>query len=172
MNIVLIGYRGTGKSVVSAQLCKALNMKHLVMDQEIVKKAGMTIPEFVDQFGWDKFRDFETQVALKAADMDNAVIDTGGGVIERPENIPALKKNSIVVWLKASAGVIVKRIQSDTDRPALTRDKSFTEEVTEVLLKRLPKYSDAADHEIETDNLTPEQITDEIIKILGNDSGR
>ena len=60
MNIVLIGYRGTGKSVVGELLAQKLNRETISMDAEIVRKAGMSIPEFVEQNGWPKFRDLET----------------------------------------------------------------------------------------------------------------
>ena len=99
------------------------------------------------------------------AALDNIIIDTGGGVIERPENVEALKINSNIFWLKASVDSIVARIQGGMERPALTSGKTFTEEVAEVLEQRIPKYKRAAQYAIDTDDLTPEQVTDRIIKI-------
>jgi shikimate kinase len=165
MNIVLIGYRGTGKSVVGELLALRLRMPCIGMDAEIVKKVGMSIPEIVEKYGWQKFRDMESEEAQKLAGLDNIIIDTGGGVIERPENIEALKTNSCIFWLKASVDAIVLRIQGDTERPALTSGKTFTEEVTEVLERRIPKYKSAAQYEIDTDELTPEQVAGRIIEI-------
>jgi shikimate kinase len=168
MNIVLIGYRGTGKSVVGEILARRLNMDYVGMDAAIVERAGMSIPQFVEKSGWPGFRDLETQVALDLAGRDNLIVDTGGGVIERPENIPALEKNGCVFWLKASVDTIVRRIQGDDQRPALTEGKSFTEEVAEVLEKRVSKYQAAARHTIGTDALTPEQVADEVIRLLNS----
>jgi shikimate kinase len=170
MNIVLIGYRGTGKSVVGELLAARLRMQCIGMDAEIVKRAGMSIPEIVEKHGWQKFRDIESEEARELSGFDNIVIDTGGGVIERPENIEALKTNSRIFWLKASVDRIVSRIQGGTERPALTAGKTFTEEVTEVLERRIPKYKNAAQYEIDTDGLTPEQVADRIIKIWKEDS--
>jgi shikimate kinase len=170
MNIVLIGYRGTGKSVVGELLAARLRMQCIGMDAEIVKRAGMSIPEIVEKHGWRKFRDIESEEARELSGFDNIVIDTGGGVIERPENIEALKTNSRIFWLKASVDRIVSRIQGGTERPALTAGKTFTEEVTEVLERRIPKYKNAAQYEIDTDELTPEQVADRIIKIWKEDS--
>ncbi|PXF56878.1 MAG: shikimate kinase [Deltaproteobacteria bacterium] len=166
MNIVLIGYRGTGKSVVGELLAARLRMQRIGMDAKIVKRAGMSIPEIVEKYGWQKFRDIESEEARKLAGLDNVVIDTGGGVIERPENIEALQTNSCIFWLKASVDTIVSRIQGDSERPALTAGKTFTEEVTEVLERRLPKYKSAAQYEIDTDDLTLEQVVDRVIEIL------
>ena len=165
MNIVLIGYRGTGKSVVGKLVAEALGMQCISMDGRIVERAGMSIPDIVENQGWSAFRDMESEVARELAKADNIIIDSGGGVIERPENIDALGVNSRIVWLKASVGVIVSRIQGDTERPSLTGGKSFTEEVAEVLERRTPKYKNAAHYEIDTDHLTPEQVADRIIEI-------
>lgn len=165
MNIVLIGYRGTGKSVVGEILAKRLNMQCIGMDAEIVKKAGMPIPEIVEKYGWPKFRDIESELAREFSERDKVIIDTGGGVIERPENIEALRNNAVIFWLKASVDVIVSRIEDGTERPALTEGKTFTDEVAEVLEQRIPKYQAAGQHEIDTDNLTPEQIADRIVDL-------
>jgi shikimate kinase len=165
MNIVLIGYRGTGKSAVAEILSNALQMKSIGMDAEIVKRAGISIPEIVEKYGWPRFRDMEAELAREIGTKDNIIIDTGGGVIERPENIEDLRRNGLTFWLKASVGVIVKRIETGTGRPALTKGKSFTEEVTEVLEKRIPKYLSAACYDIDTDNITPDEVAARIVEI-------
>ncbi len=165
MNIVLIGYRGTGKSVVGDILAERLGMKCLGMDAEIVKKAAMPIPDIVEKYGWTKFRDMESELAKELSRLDNVIIDTGGGIVERPENIEALRHNAVIFWLKASVEVIVPRIADGTERPALVKGKTFTEEVAEVLERRVLKYQDASRHEIDTDHLTPEQVADRIVEL-------
>lgn len=165
MNIVLIGYRGTGKSEVGNILAWRLDMEYVGMDAAIVARAGMPIPEIVAQHGWPYFRDLESAEARELAGRDNLVIDTGGGVIERPENIEVLQENACVIWLQASVPTIVARIGGDTERPALTAGKTFTEEVAEVLERRTPLYQSAAHHAIDTDALTPEQVADRIIEV-------
>ena len=167
MNIVLIGYRGTGKSVVGAIVAERLGMKCIAMDEKIVERVGMPIPEFVEKYDWLAFRNVESEVARELSGVDNIVIDSGGGVIERSENINALHTNGIIVWFKASVGVIVSRIEGSTERPSLTGAKSFTDEVEEVLDRRIPKYMAAAQHEIDTDHLTPEQVADRVVGIWG-----
>ncbi len=168
MNIVLIGYRGAGKSQVGALLARRLGMAYIGMDAAIVIRAGMTIPEIVAVSGWPHFRDLESAEARELAGRDNLVIDTGGGVIERPENIEVLQKNALIVWLKASVATIVARIEGGTERPALTAGKTFTEEVAEVLERRTPLYQSAANVEIDTDPLTPEQVAERIVEIWQN----
>ncbi len=166
MNIVLIGYRGTGKSEVGQLLASRLGMRLISMDAEIVGRAGMPIPEIVAKHGWPKFRDLETEEARRLAGLDDLIVDTGGGIIERPENIEALRQNARIFWLRASVDTIVSRIQAGTERPALTAGKTFTEEVAEVLERRTPRYRSAADYAIDTDDLTPGQVAERIMEIL------
>lgn len=165
MNLVLIGYRGTGKSTVGTLLAERLGMRYVCMDSEITKKAKMSIPEIVEKYGWAKFRDLESELTKELTWQDGLVIDTGGGVIERQENVKDLQVNTLIFWLHASVDTIISRIHGDSSRPALTSGKTFLEEVSEVLAKREPIYKAAAHHEIDTNNTNPSLVADSIIKI-------
>ncbi len=171
MNIVLIGYRGTGKSHVGRLLSERLSFPYVSIDKAIVSRAGMSIPEIVKQSGWPGFRDRESLEVREISVWDSIIIDTGGGVIERPENIGYLRENGCIIWLKASVPTIVSRIEGGSDRPALTDGKSFTEEVAEVLERRTPLYREAAMHEIDTDGSSPEEIAEEIVRIWRKQTG-
>jgi shikimate kinase len=162
MNLVLIGYRGTGKSVVAEILSRKLGMAVVSLDQEIVRAAGMPIPEIVEKHGWPWFRDLESELVERFARRERTILDTGGGVILRPGNTENLRRHGALFWLKASVEVIVERIQGSTERPSLTGGRSFLEEVEEVLSERLPLYRAAADREIDTDALTPTEVAEEI----------
>jgi len=164
MNLVLIGYRGTGKSAVAAILSQKLGMDAVSLDAEIVREAGMPVPAIVEKHGWTWFRDLESEIAKRFSERDGLILDTGGGVILRPENIENLHRNGAIFWLGASVQVIVDRIQDSTERPALKEGKTFLEEVEEVLTERLPLYRAAADREIDTDPLTPTAVADEIAR--------
>lgn len=162
-NIVIIGYRGVGKSVVAKILSKRLKMDVINTDEEIIKKTG-PIPEYIETKGWEGFRDIEEKV-IERFNVENSIIDCGGGVIERPKNIENLKKNGIVIWLKADVEELKNRLKSDYERPSLT-GKPAVEEIEEVLKKRNPIYHNSSDYEVDTDNKTVEQVTEEIIKIM------
>ena len=166
MNIVLIGYRGTGKSAVGRLLAARLGRELVSTDAEIVKRAQRAIPEIVAQQGWDYFRDLESDICLELSSHDHLVIDTGGGAILRPQNIEALKKNGTAFWLTASVETIVKRIGSDNQRPSLTGTKSFVDEIQDVLQERMPKYQAAADHVIETDNRSINQLVETMLTLV------
>ena len=155
MNIVLVGYRGAGKSTVGKLLAERLGMHYICMDAEIIKQMGMDTSEIVLKYGWPKFRDIESALTRELTGLDGLVIDTGGGVIEREENIDCLRQNSVIFWLKASVGTILSRIKDCTARPALTAGKTFLEEVSDVLAVREPKYRAAAHHQIDTNGTDP-----------------
>jgi shikimate kinase len=166
MNIVLIGYRGTGKSSVGKLLSTVLEMELVEMDQVIIKKAKLSIPQIVKRYGWDTFRDMESEVVKEISQSDYCVIDTGGGVVLREENVECLKTNGLVFWLKAGKDTIIERIKDSVERPSLTETKTFLEEVEEILKEREPLYQAAADWIIETDGRSIEEVTAAIIKIL------
>ena len=166
MNIVLIGYRGTGKSSVARMLSKKLIMSVFNMDDEITKKAGMSIPEIVEKFGWDSFRDMESEIAEQVSNLDNHIIDTGGGVILRDKNVENLRKNSKVFLLEADVPAIAKRIKRGTHRPSLTDGKSFVDEIEEVLTQRKEKYEKAANYIIDTSKLSPSDVAKKIVSLM------
>lgn len=166
MNIILIGYRGTGKSTVAKILGQRLERTVISTDTEIVKEVGQSIPQIVEQFGWDHFRELETQMCRKLHDQTNLVIDTGGGLILKEENVNILKANSTIFWLTAEVPTIVKRISGNTQRPSLSGTKTFVEEIEDILKERTPKYQAAADHVIPTDRTTPHQMADTILSLI------
>ena len=163
MNIVLIGYRGTGKSTVARILGQRLKRRVISTDAEIVKEAGQPIPQIVEQFGWDHFRELETRMCRKLQDQTELVIDTGGGLILKEENVKMLKPKGKIFWLTAEVSTIASRISGDTQRPSLSGTKSFVEEIEEILEIRRPHYQAAADVIIPTDNATPESIVNQIL---------
>lgn len=165
MNIVLLGYRGTGKSAVADILSKKLGREVFSLDSMIVEAAGMTIPQLVEKSGWTRFRQIESQMVGKVcAQARNAVIDCGGGVVLNDNNILHLKRGGKTVLLQASLEVIIDRIRSDANRPPLESGMSFEEEQRRVLSERQAKYDAAADFKCDTTTASPEETAETIIK--------
>ena len=165
MNIVLIGFLGGGKSSIAELVALCTNRTVFRVDDEVERRAGYSISEIVKRYGWERFWELESQVCAEAAAMKDTVIDAGGGVVQRPENVAALKASGTFFWLTAEADTIKERIQHDGGRPSITGKKSFIEEVEEILEARLPLYEAAADHVIQTDNRTLGEIADQIVEI-------
>jgi shikimate kinase len=166
MNVVLIGYRGTGKSTVGKRVAVRLGRPIISTDKEIVQRAGSSIPDIVAAHGWDYFRDLESTVCEELSGRDNLVIDTGGGAILRQNNVAALKRNGRLIWLTASVETIAARIGSDTQRPSLTGAKSHVDEIRQVLSERMAKYHAAADVTIPTDGRSIDELATTILQHL------
>lgn len=98
MNLVLIGMPGSGKSTVGKILSKMLCMPLVDTDALVEQAAGKTILELFAQEGERAFRDRETAAARQAAELDNTVIATGGGIILRPENMEALAATGLIFF--------------------------------------------------------------------------
>jgi len=165
VNLVLIGYRGTGKSTVAGLLAKRLSLEVFATDQRIEEISGASIPEIVERHGWERFRDLESEVISGLTGLDGLIVDTGGGAVLRPENVNALRGLGPVFLLEAGVPTIVARIEEGDERPSLTGTKSFVDEVGEVLADRLPLYHTAADHVIDAEG-SPAATADAIVALL------
>jgi shikimate kinase len=170
-NIVLIGMRGSGKTVVGTLLAGRLRRDLIPMDALIVYEAEMTIPEIVDLYGWDRFREIEAQVTQKVAQLHGTINATGGGVILNPENVKALRSTGIVFWLDVAVDNILQRIGEDPNRPSLTGRASRRDDMIATLTEREELYRGAAHHTIDTNEKSPNQITEEIVNILKDQYG-
>ncbi len=168
MNLVLIGYRGAGKSTVGRLLAERLKREFVDVDDRIERREGRSIREMVETKGWEYFRQVEKKAIEEIVAGDSLVIAPGGGAVLDPENVKCLQRG-LVVWLKADPDVLAARIGREAGevhrRPTLT-GKGVLEEIREVLSARNPLYSQAAHLLIETSALTPDAVVDKIRKTL------
>lgn len=161
MNIVLTGFMGTGKSIVSRKLAKRLGMSYLDTDELIKEKEGIKISAIFQEKGEKYFRQLETQVIKEVSSLDNHVISSGGGVVLREENVTALKKNGFIICLSANPEVILQRTVNNRDRPLLEVDDQ-KKRIKELLKIRKPFY-DKADFNIDTSSLSSEEVVERIV---------
>jgi shikimate dehydrogenase len=165
MNIVLIGMRGSGKTTVGEILARKLGRDFVQMDELIAQRAGLSIPEMVKKYGWEKFRDIEEEITGEVAGQDSIVNAAGGGVVTREKNVTKLKENGVLVWLTASADTLVRRIGENSQRPLLV-GRTLQEDIEMTLNERKPLYQKAADLVVDTENKTPEEAADLVINLL------
>lgn len=164
MNIVLLGYRGTGKSVIGRVLAQKLKRPLFRLDDRIAQSAGMPIPQIVSQEGWPRFREMESRVVEEVCGQaKEAVIDCGGGVVLDDRNVVRLREIGKTVLLKADFNTIMGRIKNDANRPPLKPGLSFEEEQKAILAEREPRYHAAADMICDTTHLKPREIAAAII---------
>jgi shikimate kinase len=164
--IVLIGYRGTGKTTVAKQLALALAWDWVDADVEIELKAGRTIAAIFAEQGEPAFRELESQTLARLLGRSKLVIAAGGGAVVRCENRKLLKRSQGVVWLQAAAETIWQRIQGDATtaarRPNLTGMGGLTE-VQTLLAQRTPWYAECASLTVDTDGKSVAAICGEIL---------
>lgn len=164
-NICLIGFMGAGKSTISDYLNTLFAMKVVEMDQLIVERQGMSIPDIFEIYGESYFRNLETNLLVEMQDKKNVVISCGGGVPMREQNVVEMKKNGRVVLLNAKPETILERVKNDHNRPLLEGNKNV-EFISDLMGKRREKYEAAADIIIDTDNKTELEICEELVQKL------
>jgi len=156
-NIVLIGMPTCGKSTLGRILKKQLKMKLFDIDKLIVDRIGESISDFMGKNGEPAFRKIESEIIKEISLEDGAVIATGGGAVLNYENVKALKKNGVVVFIdRALENLIVAQ-----DRP-LSSDK---ERLAKMFTERAPIYRGAADIVIDA-NTSLEDVVSRVIKEL------
>lgn len=174
MNIRLMGYRCTGKTSVGRILASRLDLPFWDTDSLIEAESGQTIKEIVERHGWERFRALERKVILELVGMEDAIISLGGGAVVDPQNRRALTWGGINIWLIASPGRILQRMAQDPQsairRPPLS-PLSPVEEIRRLLVEREPLYRRLAHFQVYTDQLTLEEIVEEIISSVKTHQG-
>ncbi len=164
-NIYLIGYRCTGKTTTGRELAAMSDFLFLDIDKEIRTQMSMSIASIVENHGWEKFREIEKQILFKTDKLNSHIIATGGGIITLDENVRFMKKNGIVIWLKAPVNIIIRRMMKDPEtsglRPSLT-GRTIEDETFSVLNRRIPIYMNACDFEFDTSELSPRKTAENI----------
>ena len=159
--IYLIGFMGSGKTTVSQELARKLEVDVYDTDQEIVNLVGKTINEIFAIDGEEKFRDLESEV-LHSMPLMDAVVSTGGGIIGSESNRVFFKEKKNAVFLNADFSIIMERLKDDDTRPLISKNNI---EAAEALYKsRLPLYREAADIEIDTSGKSVTLIVEELIQ--------
>jgi shikimate kinase len=176
MNIVLIGYRGSGKSAVGKKLAARLQRGFVDTDDLIEERHRTSINEIVKSEGWDRFRGMEKKIIEEITREDHLVIAVGGGAVLDADNVKVLRRNGFMIWLKADSRILLKRIGTDPltigKRPSLT-GKGSLEEIEEVLTFRNPYYEEASEIQLDTSGLDVDAVVERILSFVSlSPSGR
>ena len=163
-NIVLVGFMGTGKSVVGRVIAQKLEFHFIDTDDVIEQTSKAKISDIFAEHGEDYFRDLESQAVKSVALMKNQVVATGGGVVLRSSNIDLLRTGGPIFCLNATPKAIWDRVRSSRSRPLL-RGPEPLKKIETLLDKRAPYYA-LADHQIETTGVSVDRVADEIISYI------
>jgi len=141
-SIVLVGLMGCGKSTVGRRLARALSMRFVDADDEIVRAAGKSIPDIFADHGEAHFRDGERKVISRILKKPGQVLATGGGAFMDDETRAEIKNVAVSVWLRAELDVLMGRVSRRDTRPLLrTPDPRAT--MQGLIDKRYPVYAEA-----------------------------
>ena len=163
--VFLIGYRGTGKSAVARELAGRLGYDWVDADDEVERRAGMSIAAMFAEDGEPAFRDLEARVVTQLCGRRRAVVALGGGAVLREENRQAIRAAGPVVWLTATVDTVIERMAADETtagrRPSLTK-AGGRQEVETVLAQRTPLYRVCATLVVDTEGKTAAEVAEEI----------
>ena len=139
-NLVLVGFMGTGKSVLGRRVAAQAGAPFLEMDAELERRAGKSIARIFAEDGEPAFREMESRLAEEWGRRQGAVISCGGGVVLREENLRALGANGRLVCLTARPEVILERTSRSRKRPLLAGEDP-ARKIHEMLAARAPHYA-------------------------------
>ncbi len=140
MNVIFVGFMGSGKTTLARMLSKKHGFRFVDTDKLIEKREHMSINDIFRLKGEGYFREVERCIIDEELSFcDNCAIATGGGMPCFFDNMEKLKLLGWVIFLKAPFGVILERVESGSKRP-LFRDVDKAEEL---YLKRVDCYSRA-----------------------------
>ena len=140
-NIVLVGMPGVGKSTVGKALALMTGKEVIDTDEEIVKSAGISIPEIFEKGGEALFRRLESDAIKKASEGFGKIIVTGGGAVKTEENYLPLKRTSRIYHLERDVSTL-----SREGRPL-----SNGADLEKMYSERLPLYARFRDKIIEVE---------------------
>lgn len=145
--VVIIGMPGSGKTTIGKILGRELDLKFYDMDEYIQERTSKSILELFEN-GEDYFRNIETDMCRELSKEKNVLISTGGGVVKKKENIDALKKDALIIFLDRP----VEKILEDVDvskRPLL---KDGKERIINLYNERYELYKKYADEIVVNDS--------------------
>jgi shikimate kinase len=160
-NLVLVGFMGTGKSVVGRLAAHHLDFTFLDTDELIENEVGKSIADIFAQQGESAFRKYEQDVVNALSARRDTVIAAGGGLAADPSNLASLKTHALVVCLWSSPETIWARVRTQTHRPLLQTPDPLGK-IRELLAQRAPVYRQA-DAQILTDFRSPKDVAQHVL---------
>ena len=163
--ILLIGPPGAGKSTIGVALAKELSIDFIDTDQEIERETGKAITDIFVVDGELHFRAIELETLRKVLTLESGVISLGGGAPISQEAQEVIEQsNSHTVFLDVSLATAAPRVGFNRDRPLLLGNPRAQWQALSD--NRRPIYEKLADDAIKVDDMSVDQIVDEIKKNL------
>lgn len=163
--LFLVGMMGAGKTTIGRSLARILNREFVDLDHELEARCGVKVSLIFDIEGEQGFRRRETALLDECTRRRGIVLATGGGAVLAPENQAYLKERGVVVYLRASAEELFRRVARDRSRPLLqTADPEMR--IRTLLAEREPIYESLASLTLETGTMPVTQVVRNLIPML------
>ena len=177
-HIFLIGFMGTGKTTAGSKAARLAGCFWCDLDDLIVRRIGMSIADYMERYGEEAFRDAESDTLAgfieSGKDTDGMrILSCGGGVILRSENRALLRENGTVIRLTSDPDTICARVLADEPvRPLLSAEgsegeKALRERIDALISEREELYRRTAHHEIDTDQMSADEVARRILRLAG-----
>ena len=161
----LIGMMSSGKTKVGRRLSDHSGLPFVDVDDEIVERAGMTIPQIFATQGEPAFRTMESEeVARIAGSRQRLVVATGGGVILDGRSRRLMRETGLVVWLKPSIASLIAKGKTH-NRPLLQGHADLEARYTEIWEARKHLYQEATHLTIPMDGKTRKLVAEEVWRL-------
>lgn len=158
---MLIGGMGAGKSAVGAALAARLRRPLLDTDRMVEEEARISVADIFERDGEVGFRKLEREAVARVCAVEGAVIACGGGAVLDPQNLEALRAVGDLIWLRVSADVALRRLQTSREARPLLAKRSLEEIDSE----RRTLYESAADFEVDAEGQVDE-VAGRVLSIL------
>lgn len=163
-SLVMVGLMGCGKSAIGRRLANRLSLPFVDADEEIEKRAGMSISDIFAEYGEAHFRDREAKIIASLLEAGPQVLATGGGAYMNEDTRAAVAAKGVSIWLRAQLPVLMRRVTKRNTRPLLkTADPEAV--MRRLMEERYPVYANA-DIVVESRDVPHEVIVGEIIDSL------
>lgn len=130
----------------------------------------MSIPDIFQQEGEPVFRRMEAE-AVRLCCTEEGVFGLGGGVVLDPDNRDILMASGLVVYLRSTPDTLSRRLRSEAQgRPLLAGEGRLEDRIASLLRERSGSY-ELAHWNVDTDDLTPEQVASNIHRRIREEIG-
>ncbi|WP_223033191.1 shikimate kinase [Hanstruepera marina] len=140
MNIVLLGYMASGKSIVGQKLAQILDWQFIDLDKVIEEKEDLSVQDIFKTKGEIFFRKVESKCLSDVlVNSDKSVIALGGGTPCYGNNINLISRNqnTTSIYLSVAVAELVNRLFEDKAKRPLVAHLSNRNDMTEFVGKHL-----------------------------------
>ena len=115
-HILLVGMPGSGKSTVAKRMSQEIGVSCYEVDEMLEQKWGRSIAEFMEENGWEKFREEEFSMVKSIVNEPVGIISAGAGFFTTDEKVEFSLNHFEVLYLEVSIDELFNRLNTPTER--------------------------------------------------------